>query len=88
VLAHARKKLAYKGCDLLVVNDVSHGTVFGADDNAVVILQRAGGEVRMERTSKVSVAERIWDCIQRCWSEAAQSDAEPDGITAETGLAH
>ncbi|HEU0128759.1 MAG TPA: bifunctional phosphopantothenoylcysteine decarboxylase/phosphopantothenate--cysteine ligase CoaBC [Pseudonocardiaceae bacterium] len=86
VLEHAREKLASKGCDLLVVNDVSHGAVFGADDNAVVILQRAGGEVRMERTSKVSVAERIWDCIRRCWSEADSSD--PHGIPTESGPAH
>ena len=29
VLTHARAKLARKGCDLLVVNDVSAGQVFG-----------------------------------------------------------
>ena len=29
VLTHARTKLARKGCDLLVVNDVSAGQVFG-----------------------------------------------------------
>jgi hypothetical protein len=40
----------------------------------------------MERTSKVSVAERIWDCIRQSWSEAASSD--PDGIPAESGPAH
>ena len=36
VLTHARAKLARKGCDLLVVNDVSGGQVFGRADNAVV----------------------------------------------------
>jgi phosphopantothenoylcysteine decarboxylase/phosphopantothenate--cysteine ligase len=30
VLELARQKLARKGCDLLVVNDVSGGAVFGA----------------------------------------------------------
>ena len=40
VLTHARAKLARKGCDLLVVNEVSGGQVFGRADNAVVVLGR------------------------------------------------
>ena len=42
VLTHARAKLARKGCDLLVVNDVSGGQVFGRADNAVVVLAADG----------------------------------------------
>ena len=42
VLTHARAKLARKGCDLLVVNDVSGGQVFGPADNAVVVLAADG----------------------------------------------
>ena len=42
VLTHARAKLARKGCDLLVVNDVSAGQVFGRPDNAVVVLGADG----------------------------------------------
>ena len=38
VLDLARAKLARKGCDLLVVNDVSGGAVFGSPDNEAVIL--------------------------------------------------
>src|SRR6478609_10329616 len=37
VLAHARAKLARKGCDLLAVNDVSAGQVFGRADNAATV---------------------------------------------------
>jgi phosphopantothenoylcysteine decarboxylase/phosphopantothenate--cysteine ligase len=70
VLEHAREKLARKGCDLLVVNDVSHGAVFGADDNEAVILLRGGDEVRVERGTKAGLAQEIWDCVVRCWSEA------------------
>ena len=44
VLDHARAKLARKGCDLLVVNDVSGGAVFGDDDNQAVILGADGTE--------------------------------------------
>ena len=50
VLEHARQKLARKGCDLLVVNDVSGGAVFGADENQAVILGRDGSEHAVPRT--------------------------------------
>jgi phosphopantothenoylcysteine decarboxylase / phosphopantothenate---cysteine ligase len=65
VLDHAREKLARKGCDLLVVNDVSGGAVFGSPENQAVILS-AGGESReVPRGSKSSVAHAIWDNVQR-----------------------
>ena len=43
VLDLGRAKLARKGCDLLVVNDVSGGAVFGSSDNEAVILGADGG---------------------------------------------
>ena len=46
VLDLARAKLARKGCDLLVVNDVSGGAVFGSADNEAVILAADGGSRR------------------------------------------
>ena len=46
VLEHAAAKLARKGCDLLVVNDVSGGKVFGSDENEAVVLGRDGGRDR------------------------------------------
>ena len=46
VLDLARAKLARKGCDLLVVNDVSGGAVFGSPDNEAVILGADGGARR------------------------------------------
>ena len=42
VIEHARAKLARKGCDLLVVNDVGAGKVFGAEDNEAVLLGADG----------------------------------------------
>ena len=42
VLDHGRAKLARKGCDLLVVNDVTAGHGFEVDDNAAVVLTRHG----------------------------------------------
>ena len=43
VLDLARAKLARKGCDLLVVNDVSGGKVFGCPENEAVVLDADGG---------------------------------------------
>ena len=39
---HAQAKLARKGCDLLVVNDVGGGAVFGSEDNEAVVLGADG----------------------------------------------
>ncbi len=63
VLAHARAKLARKGCDLLVVNDVSAGQAFGRPDNAVVVLGPGGAATDVPRGSKDSVAAGIWSAI-------------------------
>ena len=38
----ATMKLASKGCDLIVANDVSEGAVFGADHNTVYLLDQSG----------------------------------------------
>lgn len=63
VLAHGRRKLAAKGCDLLVVNDVSGGRAFGQPDNQVVILDAAGGETHVPRAGKDEIADAIWDVV-------------------------
>ena len=53
-------KLARKGCQLLVLNDVSGGAVFGAPDNQVVLLSASGVEGTAAGT-KTSVAHAILD---------------------------
>lgn len=63
VLDLARAKLARKGCDLLVVNDVSGGAVFGSADNEAVILAADGGAVDVPRASKGALAHVIWDQV-------------------------
>ena len=45
VLDHGRDKLARKGCDLLVVNEVGVDKTFGQDDNTVHILRRGSSHV-------------------------------------------
>jgi len=63
VLDHARTKLARKGCDLLVVNDVSGGKVFGEADNEAVVLDSEGGATEVPRASKAALAHVIWDHV-------------------------
>ena len=63
VLAHGQAKLVRKGCDLLVVNDVSAGQVFGRDDNAVVILNKDGTSTVVASASKAEIADAVLDVI-------------------------
>lgn len=63
VLTHARAKLARKGCDLLVVNEVGPGKAFGTDDNTVTLLTADGGATRVGPASKDRVADAVWDAV-------------------------
>ena len=63
VLELARAKLARKGCDLLVVNDVSGGAVFGSTDNKAVILGADGTVVDVPSGTKGALAHVIWDQV-------------------------
>ncbi|WGX94386.1 bifunctional phosphopantothenoylcysteine decarboxylase/phosphopantothenate--cysteine ligase CoaBC [Nocardioides sp. L-11A] len=63
VLDLARAKLARKGCDLLVVNDVSGGAVFGSTDNEAVILGADGSAVDVPHGTKSALAHLIWDQV-------------------------
>ena len=63
VLSHGRRKLARKGCDLLVVNEVGLDKGFGTEDNTVVLLDRSGGEKHVGPASKDEVADAVLDAI-------------------------
>lgn len=59
VLDHARRKLATKGCDLIVANDVGAGSdVMGGASNAVHLVSAAGVE-SWPRMPKADVAARL-----------------------------
>ena len=55
---YAKAKLAKKGCDWIVANDVSVAGVMGGDDNAVSIVT-PGGVERWDRTPKTEVARKL-----------------------------
>ncbi|WGM18705.1 bifunctional phosphopantothenoylcysteine decarboxylase/phosphopantothenate--cysteine ligase CoaBC [Paenarthrobacter sp. OM7] len=63
VLEHATAKLKRKGCDLLVVNQVGIGRVFGQDDNSVVILSGHGADPQSAAGSKADVAAAVVDRV-------------------------
>ena len=67
----ARAKLARKGCDLLVANNVSGGSVFGSADNSVLILD-ASGVVAEASGAKTVIAHRIWDAVVASFQEENQ----------------
>lgn len=63
VLEHATAKLKRKGCDLLVVNQVGVGRVFGQDHNSVIILSGHGEAPQSAAGSKSDVAAAVIDRI-------------------------
>jgi phosphopantothenoylcysteine decarboxylase/phosphopantothenate--cysteine ligase len=65
LLALGREKIAAKGCDYLVLNEVGWTTGFGAGDTAVTVLDAAGDSVGSARGDKVSVALAILDLVAR-----------------------
>jgi phosphopantothenoylcysteine decarboxylase/phosphopantothenate--cysteine ligase len=66
VIANARRKLARKGCDLIVANDVSRSDAgFEADRNAVALVAPGGEVEELPLLDKREVAARIWDRIEK-----------------------
>ena len=68
-----RAKLARKGCDLLVVNEVGSQDVFGSDQNSVQILDRGGLVAFAPRQSKAAIADAIWDAVVARLAQGAPS---------------
>ncbi len=63
VLEFGKQKLAAKGCDVLVVNDVGPDGAFESATNEVYILDAEGGQVHVPRADKALIAEALWDAI-------------------------
>jgi phosphopantothenoylcysteine decarboxylase/phosphopantothenate--cysteine ligase len=77
-LDRAPGKLAAKGIDLLVANDVSEpGSGFGTDTNRVTLFERSGAKEELPMLPKREVADRILDRVA-----AALDDREAGAQTA------
>ena len=57
----AKFKLAAKGCDYLIANDISNGKVFGKDDTELVLVSKSGSS--KFQGSKQSVAKDVLSLI-------------------------
>jgi len=61
---NARGKLARKGADMIVANDVTQeGAGFDADTNIVTLFLRDGREIPLPKLTKFEVANRILDAV-------------------------
>ena len=64
LIQNAKEKIAKKGCDYLIANDISRKDVgFGADDNEVTILDKNGRETKLEKAPKSVIARKILEHI-------------------------
>jgi phosphopantothenoylcysteine decarboxylase/phosphopantothenate--cysteine ligase len=64
VETNAREKLARKGADLIVANDVADATIgFDSAENEVLIIARDGATVRVPKASKSAIANAILDAV-------------------------
>ncbi len=65
VLENGRAKLARKGCDLLVVNEVGERRTFGSETNEAVVLAPDGTETPVPYGPKEALADTVWDLVAR-----------------------
>jgi phosphopantothenoylcysteine decarboxylase / phosphopantothenate---cysteine ligase len=72
---YAEQKLATKGADLIVANDVSAPNAgFAYDTNQVLIVGSAGQQIEVPLASKETVATAVVDAIARCLGQAPTPD--------------
>lgn len=70
LLENAGVKIAKKGCDFLVANDISRSDIgFNSDENEVYILSRDGGVRHLDRAQKRVIAREILECISTRFQE-------------------
>jgi phosphopantothenoylcysteine decarboxylase/phosphopantothenate--cysteine ligase len=64
VESNAREKLLRKNADLVVANDVADASIgFDSDQNEVIVVGRDGSTTRIEKASKLAIANRILDLV-------------------------
>jgi phosphopantothenoylcysteine decarboxylase/phosphopantothenate--cysteine ligase len=69
LLELGRSKLERKGCDLLVLNNVGGGKVFGRTESEIRLLTASGGAGGADPEpltgGKGTLAHHIWDAVAR-----------------------
>src|SRR5262249_20853453 len=73
----ARRKLAEKHCDFVVLNDPTRpDSAFGGDTNRVALVDAQGVE-KLDTLSKRDVADRIWDRVESLWPRGKSARPRP-----------
>jgi phosphopantothenoylcysteine decarboxylase/phosphopantothenate--cysteine ligase len=71
-LEHGAQKLAKKKADLIVVNQVGVDKVFGADNNAAIVLGADGSTTELADQPKEDIADAVWDLVAGRWAASRQ----------------
>lgn len=73
-LDYARVKIAKKGCDLLMCNEVGHNKVFGSAENEGFLLNQKGEVTEISRGSKQQIGAQILNAVEALLNEADLPD--------------
>ena len=63
-VAEATRKLLAKGLDLIYLNDVSTGEIFGSDSTQGVFITSEGKEIPVSKSNKATLASQLLDLIK------------------------
>ena len=64
LIENAKEKIANKGCDYLIANDISRKDIgFSSDYNEVTILNKNGETKKLEKADKMTIAKQIFEVI-------------------------
>ena len=63
-VAEATRKLLAKGLDLIYLNDVSTGEIFGSDSTQGVFVTSEGKEIPVSKSNKATLANQLLDLIK------------------------
>ncbi|HTR68902.1 MAG TPA: bifunctional phosphopantothenoylcysteine decarboxylase/phosphopantothenate--cysteine ligase CoaBC [Mycobacteriales bacterium] len=63
VIANGTRKLAAKGCDFIVINEVGENRTFGAAENSATIVGTDGTTTVVPEGSKEDLGHAIWDLV-------------------------
>ena len=62
-IAEANRKLLAKGLDLIYLNDVSTGEIFGSDNTQGVFITSDGREIPVGSSNKATLADQLLDLV-------------------------
>lgn len=62
-LAEANRKLVAKGLDLIYLNDVCSGEIFGTDSTQGVFITKEGKEIPVSKSNKATLAGQLLDLV-------------------------